>query len=63
MKARTLANLSEDAPLIAFKGDDKPFPPQLAEAANPAAGLNYVYTAVRKTFNGMAQVLMPFELK
>lgn len=65
-KARELANLDENAPLIVFEGDDKPEPPQLAKAAedlHPTAALAYSYEMTRTIFNGKPQMLMPFRIK
>jgi protease-4 len=62
-KARELANLSADAPLVVYTDKPKtPLPPQLAKAANPAAGLAYLNERIRQTFNGSAQTLMPYHL-
>lgn len=62
-QARERAKLPDDAPLIVFQGDDAPLAPQLAKKLNPAAGLYYLYQGVRKTLNGSAQVLLPFEIE
>lgn len=65
-KARELANLDENAPLIVFEADDKPEPPQLAKAAeelHPTAALLYSYEMTRMIFNGRPQMLMPFRIK
>jgi protease-4 len=63
-RACELANLPEDAPLELFRDHDKsPLPPQVAEAVNPAAGLTYLYSRVRLTLNGSAQVLLPFFIR
>ena len=59
-KARTLARLPGDAPLVLprFKGDD--LGPRLAQQINPAASLRYLHSGVQQTFNHKAQMLMPF---
>ena len=59
-KARTLARLPGDAPLVLprFKGDD--LGPRLVEQINPAASLRYLHSGVRHTFNSKAQMLLPF---
>jgi hypothetical protein len=63
-KARELADLPKDAPLVIFRDKDKkPLPPQLAKEMNPAAGVNYAVEAVKKVLNGTAQVLMPFKIE
>lgn len=62
-KARELANLPDHAPLVLFEEDDEPLSPQVAEKANPAAGLNYLQEGIRAMFNGSAQLLMPFKIQ
>ncbi|MBC7810080.1 MAG: S49 family peptidase, partial [Burkholderiales bacterium] len=46
-KARELANLPADAPAHVVIGKGKPLPPQLAEAVNPAASVQYALENVR----------------
>lgn len=58
-KARQLANLPDHARVEIFEGKGKPLPPQVAEAANPAAMLRYWQDGVKALFNGSAQVIMP----
>jgi protease IV len=58
-KARELANLPADTPLYRVEGKGKPLPPQVAEAANPAAALTYLLDNARSIANGSAQVIMP----
>ncbi|MCB9450896.1 MAG: S49 family peptidase [Anaerolineaceae bacterium] len=59
-KARELANLPDDAPLAIFQGKGRPLLPQLAEKADPTAGLRYLHENLRGIFNGSAQLLLPF---
>lgn len=60
-KAREMANLPEDAPLILPKFKDDAFlPPRLAQPANPMAGLHYLQEGVRLLFNNQALFLVPF---
>lgn len=61
-KARELADLPTDAPLVfpTFKG--KPLPPELVEQANPAAVLQYIQDGVQAVGSGKAQLIMPFTL-
>ncbi|MBC8171241.1 MAG: S49 family peptidase, partial [Anaerolineae bacterium] len=61
-QARERAKLPDDAPLIVFQGDEMPLAPQLAAKLNPAAGLQYLYTGLRKTLNGSVQMLLPFKI-
>ncbi|MEO8606960.1 MAG: S49 family peptidase [Chloroflexota bacterium] len=62
-KARSLANLSEDAPLVIVPGKHKNLPAQLAEQANPAAMLPYLQSGVVGLCSGQPLALMPFEWK
>lgn len=65
-KARELAKLDENAPLVVFEGEDEAEPPQLAKTAeelNPAAALTYNYQLAQMIFNGKPQMLMPFKIK
>ena len=61
-KARELADLPEDTPLVMVTGKHKPLPAQLAEEAKPAASLAYLQSGVR-VFNGAPMMLMPMEWK
>jgi protease-4 len=56
-KARQLANLPDDAPLVMIPDRHKPIAPQLAEQANPAAALRYMSDNLKAVFNGTAQLL------
>jgi protease IV len=60
-KARTLASLPDDAPLVFPKVKGKPLAPQLTESANPAAALKYLQDGV-KMIDGLPQFMMPFTL-
>jgi protease IV len=62
-KARELANLSEDAPLVMVRGKRKNLPAQLAEQTNPAAMLPYLQAGVTGLCSGQPLMLMPFEWK
>lgn len=62
-KARSLAKLSDDAPLILFEGKGKLLPPQLAEKANPAASLTYMYENLSAITNGTPQLLLDVNIK
>lgn len=57
-KARELASLPETAPITFFEDKGKPLPPQLAEAAQPAAYLSYCLENARHVASGTAQALM-----
>lgn len=59
-KARQLADLPEDAPVILLTDKGKPLAPQLAEEASPAAALQYLQVNQQAVFNGSRQMLMPF---
>jgi protease-4 len=59
-KARELASLPDHAPLAMVGGKSSPLPPQLAQAANPASALEYLYTGVQAVCNGRPQLLLPF---
>jgi protease-4 len=59
-KARELANLPEDVPVTLVSGKGKPLPPQVSEAANPAAYLEYCLTNAHAIASGTAQALLPF---
>jgi protease-4 len=58
-KARQLANLPDHAPLAIIHGKGKPLPAQLAEAANPAATLGYLYENLNGLCSGATHMLMP----
>ncbi len=58
-KARELANLPEETPLVLISGKGKPLPAQLAEKTSPAAALDYLHLNLQ-TLNGSPQTLMPF---
>ena len=62
-KARSLAKLSDDAPLVLVEGKGKPLPPQLAEKANPAASLIYMHENLTAIANGNPQLLLDVSLK
>jgi protease-4 len=61
-KARALANLPDDAPLMLAQGKSKPLPAQLAEQSNPAAIFEYMRTNAKALVNGTAMTVMPFTL-
>jgi len=63
VKARALAHLPDDAPLILARGKRKPLPAQLAQAASPAAILEYVQGNITGLCSGRPLMLMPFEWK
>jgi protease-4 len=58
-KARTLANLPDDAPAAIIGGRGTPLPPQLA--ANPAAAVAYVNENLRVLTGGAPLALLPFD--
>lgn len=58
-KARELANLPEHTPVEIVEGKGKLLPPQIAEAATPAAYLSYCLENARAIANGTAQALLP----
>lgn len=60
-KARELASLPEDAPLVMLHGRAKPLPAQLAEHSNPAAALKYLRENLQAITDGSTQVLTPVE--
>ena len=62
-KAKALANLPDDAPVAVASGKGRPLPPQLAEAANPTAYLEYALANARLIANGSAQVIMPLKIE
>ncbi len=62
-KARSLAKLSDDAPLILFEGKGKPLLPQLAEKSNPTASLSYMYENLSAIANGTPQLLLDVNIK
>ncbi len=61
-KARQLAGLPEDTPLVLVSGKGRPLPAQLAERSQPAAALHYVRQQMSAILNGKAQLLLPFHL-
>jgi protease-4 len=58
-KARQLANLPDHAPLAIIHGKGKSLPAQLADEANPAALLGYLYENLSALSGGATQMLMP----
>jgi len=62
-KARALANLPDDAPLVMLRGKRKALPAQLAEQTSPAAILDYLQSGLSSVCSGSPQVLLPFEWK
>jgi protease-4 len=58
-KARQLANLPDDAPLVIVQGKGKPLTAQLADEANPAAALDYWRENLRWLCSGATQMLIP----
>jgi protease-4 len=61
-KARQLATLPDDSPLVVFSGKGKPLGPQLADKANPAALLTYLHENLSALTRVTPQMLMPFDL-
>lgn len=57
-KARTLANLPEDAKIVVLKGRGKALVPPVSE---PAAVLRYVHENLTAICNGTSQLLMPID--
>jgi protease-4 len=62
-KARELAKLDEDAPIMLWHGGGKPMAAQLAEHLNPAASLQYWQENLSHITNGAAMMMMPSEWK
>jgi protease-4 len=62
-KARELAKLPDDAPLVRVGGKLKPLPAQLAEATQPAAYVEYVNRNLQTLCGGAPLVLLPFDLE
>jgi protease-4 len=58
-KARELADLPDNTPLVILEGKGRPLPPQVADAANPAAYLQYCLENARQIASGTAQALLP----
>ncbi len=58
-KARRLADLPDEAPVVVFKGKGRPLAPQLAEQTNPAAALQYVRENLEMICDCGAKFLMP----
>ncbi len=61
-KARSLASLPDDAPLVLVRGKNKPLPAQLAEANSPAAALAYLHGGVQSLAGGKPQLLLPVKI-
>ncbi|MBN8594052.1 MAG: signal peptide peptidase SppA [Anaerolineae bacterium] len=61
-KARELAKLPDDAPLVRVGGKLKPLPAQLAEATQPAAYVEYVNHNLQNLCSGAPLTLLPFEM-
>lgn len=59
-KARELATLPDHTPVVIVEGKSRPLPPQVAEAANPAAYLNYCLENALAIASGTMQALLPF---
>ncbi len=59
-KARELANVSEDTPLVLVHDRGKPVVPQAAEALNPAAYYGYLQRQLQALGGGRALLLLPF---
>jgi len=57
-KARELANLPDDSPVVMIADKGKPLAPQLAQQANPAAALSYLLDGLKLHFNATPQMLM-----
>ncbi len=60
-KARELAKLPEETPVVLVSSKGKPLPAQLAKQANPAAMLDYLRGNVHAIANGLPQMLMPMD--
>jgi protease-4 len=60
-KARSLADLPDDAPLVMLTGKMKPLPAQLAESSNPTAIISYLRASLHSVASGLPQMLLPFE--
>ncbi len=60
-KARELAGLPDDAPLVRVGGKGGALPAQLAEAAKPAAALDYWVHNARMIASGAPQMLTPID--
>ncbi len=60
-KARQLAKLPDDTPFRIIHDEDKMLAPQLAEQANPAAGLNYLHENLQMIAGSKMQFLMPLK--
>ncbi len=58
-KARELAALPEDSPIMLVRKPDEPLAPQLAERANPAAALMYLQESLKQLTSGRAHFLLP----
>jgi protease-4 len=58
-KARTLAGLDAEAPFRIIHDKAKPLAPQVAEQANPAAGLIYLHENLQMVAAARSQFLLP----
>jgi protease-4 len=59
-KARELANLPDDTPLVLVQGKSRSLPAQLAEEVKPAAALEYLQSGIQALCSGAPLTLMPF---
>ncbi|NDJ77167.1 MAG: signal peptide peptidase SppA [Chloroflexi bacterium] len=59
-KARALAKLPDSVPVEIVAGKPKPLGPQLAERADPAAGLRHVTRNLELVLDGSPKLLLPF---
>lgn len=62
-KARELAKLPDDAPLLLAGGRGESLPPQLVDKANPAAALAYLQDNLAHIGSGKPLTLLPLEWK
>lgn len=60
-KARTLANLPDDCPVMVVAGKGKSLPPQLAAQPNPAAALGYLHENF-EALTGSVLTILPIRL-
>ncbi len=61
-KARELAQLPDNTPGFLLRGKPKPIAPQLAEQANPAAGLRYARESMQLLLTGRALFWLPWQM-
>jgi protease IV len=61
-KARELAGLPDDTPMAVVSGKTEPLAPQVAETANPAAGLRYLNVTLSALLDGHPQLITPVTL-